>query len=64
MRDGATLFTAIYTPKDHSKKISLCNVHPTACALWGKPSLKEHRSQRDHDEKNYRLPRRAWTLDE
>jgi predicted acyl esterase len=52
MRDGATLFTAIYTPKT-SLKISYHNATYTQLRLMEQPSLKEHWSQRNHDEEGY-----------
>jgi hypothetical protein len=35
MRDGAELFTVIYSPKDVSKNIlSSCNARPIRSSLW------------------------------
>ena len=42
MRDGATLFTAIYTPKDHSKKYPIIMQRtPYSCAPYGETEFKK-----------------------
>jgi predicted acyl esterase len=51
MRDGASLYTAIYTPKDQSKKYPIIMQRtPYSARHMEQPSLKEHWSQRDYDE--------------
>jgi predicted acyl esterase len=42
MRDGVSLYTVIYTPKDHSKKYPIsCNAHLTAVRLMVLISLRK-----------------------